>query len=122
MDEDANPLAALVAAHCERSGDTLAAIAARGGMSRQTLSGLVSRQGPKAFPRGVTLERLAKGLDMPIETIRVAAARTALGDPVEEPQRRRVTTLLAHVEGMSDSELDVVLATAKALRRMPRPA
>jgi len=115
---DDNPLADLVAAHCERTGDTMAAIASRGGISRQTLSGLVHRSGPKAFPRHRTLVALAKGLDLPLETVRQLAAESALGEGEAPAPRRLVTVLLGHVDGLTDDELEVVLATARAVKRL----
>lgn len=119
---DENPLAELVTAHCERTGDTLSAIASRGGMSRQTLSGLVNRHGPKSFPRLSTLEALAKGLDMSLDAVRRAAVDTATGQALEAPPRRLVSVLMAHADGLTDDELEVVLATARALRRYPSHA
>lgn len=119
---DENPLAELVTAHCERTGDTLSAIAARGGMSRQTLSGLVNRRGPKSFPRESTLEALAKGLDMSVESVRHAAVATAAGEGLQASPRRLVSVLMAHADGLTDDELEVVLATARALRRYPSHA
>lgn len=119
---DENPLAELVTAHCERTGDTLAAIATRGGISRQTLSGLVHREGPKSWPRHRTLAALAKGLDMPVESVRQIAAETAYGEGETEAPRRLVTVLVAHAEALSDEDLEVVLATARALKQRLRTA
>ena len=118
---DENPLADLVTAHCERTGDTLAAIAARGGVSRQTLSGLVNRQGPKAFPREATLHALARGLDLPYETVRHVAAATAYGEANGHTPRRLVTVLLAQAESLTDEQLEVLLATASALKKHAHP-
>lgn len=111
-----NALAALVEAHCKCTGDSLAAIAARGGLSRQTLSGLVN--GGRTFPRASTLEALARGLDLPYEVVRDAAVRNTLGEPEEEP-RRLVSVLLANVKGLTDDQLEVVVATARAVRKLP---
>lgn len=114
-----NPLATLVTAHCERTGDTLSSIAKRGGLSRQTLSGLVNNQGPKSFPRQQTLQGLAKGLGLPYEAVRQVAAEAALGESEDVPTRRLVGVLLAHAQGLSDPELEVVLATVRALKQLP---
>jgi transcriptional regulator with XRE-family HTH domain len=88
-------------------------------MSRQTLSGLVN--GGRTFPRASTLEALARGLDLPYESVREAAVRNTLGESEDEP-RALVSVLLAHVEGLTDSQLEVVVATARALRKLPAPA
>lgn len=119
---DENPLAELVTAHCERTGDTLTAIAARGGISRQTLSGLIHRPGPKSLPRHQTLVAVAKGLDVSVELVRQAAAETAYGEGEAEPVRRLVSVLVAHVEGLPDEDLEVMLATARALKQHHVPA
>lgn len=110
-------LAELVTAHCESTGDTLSAIARRGGMSRQTLSALVNRDTGEAWPRHTTLEALAKGLGVSVETVRQVAASTKYGNGTEHPARPLVTKLLAHAEQLDDTELEVVLATARALQR-----
>lgn len=113
-----NPLAELVSAHCEQTGDTLAAIAHRGGMSRQTLSGLVHHDGPRAFPRQHTLEALARGLDLPLDAVRQVAAVAAYGEGDDHAQRKLVRALMAQAEGLSDGQLEVVLATARAIKRL----
>jgi transcriptional regulator with XRE-family HTH domain len=115
---DENPLADLVQRHCDRTGDTLAAIAARGGISRQTLSGLVNRQGPKAFPRQQTLEALAEGLGLPFETVRHVAAETAYGPANGAKPRQLVSVLTAQLDALSDGQLEVVIATVRALRNL----
>jgi transcriptional regulator with XRE-family HTH domain len=112
---DENPLALLVTAHCERTGDSLAALAARGGLSRQTLSGLVN--GASTFPRASTLRALAQALDLPYDVIRSAAVANRLGASDEAP-RRLVSVLMAQAESLTDGELEVVLATAAAVKRL----
>jgi transcriptional regulator with XRE-family HTH domain len=109
-----NHLAVLVTAHCERTGDSLAAIAARGGLSRQTLSGLVN--GGRTFPRPATLQAVARGLDLPYEVVRDAAMRNSLGGEEAEP-RHLVSALTAHAEGLTDGQLEVVLAMVRALKK-----
>src|SRR5262245_14804778 len=112
MDES-NPLAVLVTAHMHGTGDSLAAIAARSGLSRQTISGLVN--GSRNVPRTETLQALARGLDLPYEALRDAALRNAVRGEEPEP-RRLVRVLMAHAEGLTDAQLEVVLATARALK------
>jgi transcriptional regulator with XRE-family HTH domain len=117
-----NALAVFVTAHCERTGDTLTDIAARGGMSRQTLSGLVHRDGPKSMPRLQTLEALAKGLGVSVEAVRHVAAAATYGEPDGPQVRRLVATLTAYAETLDDGQLEVVLATARALQKQVAPA
>ena len=72
-----NALQALIAAHCEATGETYADIARRGDMSRQTVSTLATREVLRQTPRAVTLAGLAKGLEVDINVVRAAAARAA---------------------------------------------
>lgn len=114
-------MAELVSAHCRRTGESMAEVAARGGMSRQTLSGLVNRTGPKALPRTATLEALARGLELPFETVRHVAAETAYGEPDEAPDRKLLRTLVAQASALTDAELEAVLAVVRALKRLGHP-
>jgi hypothetical protein len=65
------------------------------------------------------LVALAKGLDLPVETIRQLAAEAALGegDAPAEP-RRLVRVLIAQAEGLTDEELEFLLDTARGLKRL----
>lgn len=114
----ANPLGELVTAHCERTGDTLSAIAERGGLSRQTLSGLVNRDDPQAWPRRSTLAKLAKGLGVSTEYVQQIAT-SAYGNGDGPPTRRLVSVLMAHAEQLDDDQLEVLLATSRALQKQP---
>lgn len=77
-----NALQALIAAHVEATGESYAAIARRGGMSRQTLSTLVGSAGLKQTPRPETLRRLAVGLGLNLNVVRAAAATAAGFDTI----------------------------------------
>lgn len=111
-----NALAELVTAHCERTGDSLAAIAKRGGMSRQTLSGLVNRAEPNVWLRQSTLEALARGLGITPEAVRQVVMGQTYGNGEGAPPRQLLTSLIAHAETLTDPELEVLLATAQALK------
>ena len=116
-----NPIAELVTAHCERTGDTLSDVAARGGLSRQTVSGLVHRDGPKSLPRGETLRGLAVGLGLPVEVVRQVAAESAYGEAANgHAPRRLVSVLISYAERLTDGDLEVLLATARALESAER--
>jgi transcriptional regulator with XRE-family HTH domain len=65
-------------------------IARRGGLPRSTVHNLATLEQMSRPPRPVTLERLAKGLDVPLDIVRGAAA-TAAGlqvwkEPVSDPE------------------------------------
>lgn len=112
-----NALQALIAEHLANTGDTLADIAARGGLPRQTVSGLLNRVEPGGMPRRATLEKLATGLGLSasvvVDAAASAAGRTSLPGAVDH----RVTVLGELARTMPPQHLDVLLATARALQR-----
>lgn len=119
-----NALQELIQQHCAQTGDTLADIAARGHIARQTVSGLVHRDGPKAAPRLATLRGLATGMGLPFETVQRAAVQSAYapsennGDGVHH--RRVVDLLTALTDSLPDHDVSVLIATARAMRANPR--
>lgn len=111
-----NALQELIAQHCDQTGETLADIAARGGMARQTVSGLMHRDGPRAVPRDATLRGLAVGLGLPFEVVRRAAAQATFPEHEDVHQRRIVNLLVALTENLSDAQVSVIVATARAMQ------
>jgi len=61
-------------------------------------------------------------LGVSVELVRQVAAATAYGEGEEPPTRRLVSVLIAHAEELDDNQLEVVLATVRALRRYPANA
>lgn len=115
MEPGLNPLQALIAEHLANTGETLAHIAARGGLPRQTVSGLLNRTHPTGIPRRATLEKLAAGLGLSADVVLDAAARAASDAGTAAPQDHRVTVLIDLARSMPSSQVDVLLATARAL-------
>ena len=114
-----NPLQALITEHMANTGDTLADIAARGGLPRQTVSGLLNRDESGGIPRRSTLQRLATGLGLSLATVTEAAAQTVAhhhGDR-QNPLDHRLAVLVDTAKRLSPHEVDVLLATARALSR-----
>lgn len=72
-----NALQRLIREHVESTGETLADIARRGGMPRQTVSLLANREHMPQTPHAPTLRRLAVGLGVDLNTVRAAAAEAA---------------------------------------------
>jgi transcriptional regulator with XRE-family HTH domain len=108
------PLAELIRNHCDRTGDTLADIAERGDVSRQTLSALVNKTRLEQLPRAATVRKLAKGLGLPYDVVRRVATESTYGED-DSQLRRSVRVLVAYAERMPDSQVEVLLATARAL-------
>lgn len=113
-----NPLQALIAEHMANTGDTLADIAARGGLPRQTVSGLLNRDASGGIPRRTTLQKLATGLGLSLATVTDAAAATASnGTASHSPKDHRIAVLVDVAESLNARDVDVLLATARALTR-----
>lgn len=113
---DPNPLQLLISEHCANTGDTLADIAHRGGLARQTVSALAHRDGPRSMPRTTTLERLAAGMEVSVDVVRRVAQEAAYGPSAQAPSDHRLFVLLDTAETLSTGSVDVLLATARALR------
>jgi transcriptional regulator with XRE-family HTH domain len=113
-----SPLQALIRERLENTGDTLADIAHRGGLPRQTVSGLLARDSRGGMPRRSTLEALAKGLDLPVSVVASAAGKAASLDGEPRPMDQRLIVLTELCRGLPPACVDVVLATARALTRI----
>lgn len=115
--ENENALQVLIREHLTNTTDTLADIASRGGLPRQTVSGLLNRADPGGMPRRATLERLAVGLGLPTAVVIDAAADAAGKRGPDEPPDHRLIVLVGLARDLSPSQVDVLLATARALAR-----
>lgn len=98
-----NALQALIKAHVEATGESYAAIAARGGLSRQTLSTLVGSKGLKQTPRPETLRRLALGLGIDLSIVRAAAA-TAAGFDTINLEDQDALVIVAALRELNDEQ------------------
>lgn len=116
-----NPLQELIRAHCEARNETLADIAKRGGMSRQTLSALMNKGGGAGVPRATTLAKLATGLGLSLRVVQDAASEAALSRVDGDSFDRRVVVLIDHASKLSSDKVDVLLATARALQALDTP-
>jgi transcriptional regulator with XRE-family HTH domain len=113
------PLAALIAERMTNTGDTLADIAHRGGLPRQTVSNLLNRGVSGGIPRRSTLAGLARGLGLSVAVVTEAASRSASpSDDDDAPTSHRVTVLTDCARHMPDRHVDVLLACARALERL----
>jgi transcriptional regulator with XRE-family HTH domain len=112
-----NALQALIAEHLANTGDTIADVAERGGLPRQTVSALLNKDNPGGMPRRSTLERLATGLGLSAATVIEAAAMSAGRTTSASDIDHRVIVLGELARTMPPRKLDVLLATARALQR-----
>lgn len=86
-------------------------IAERSGLSRQAVQTLASGQPGRTTPRPATLEMLARGLDVPIETLRNLAAQDAgYGEIAPE-----LGELVATASQLDKAGLDALASRARAI-------
>lgn len=75
------------------------------------------------MPRAETLAKLAVGLNLSPRVVRDAASEAAAGDLIDDEQfDRRVVVLLDHARRMPPAQVDVLLATARALQALDTPS
>lgn len=116
--QEFNALQRLLLEHCANTGDTLADIAERGGLARQTVSAMLHRDGPRSLPRTATLTKLADGLGVSLRVVREAASEAAYGPSNGRPADHRLAVLQDTAGELSSGAVDVLLATARALRAL----
>ena len=116
-----NALQTLIADHCHGTGDTISDIAARGGLSRQTVSAIAHRDEPGAIPRHTTLRKLATGLGLSLEVVERAAAMAASQADGRDFDALRLAVLMDQARHLNDEQIRVLLATARALNAEDTP-
>lgn len=116
----ANALQELIKRRLEQRGWSYGDVARRGGIPRSTVHHLATTQRAAAMPQQGTLEGLARGLDMPLDTLRLAAAE-ACGihlyhqTPSEGPADPEVDMLIASVARLSPADRRHVAALVESL-------
>jgi transcriptional regulator with XRE-family HTH domain len=77
LEKDANPLQHLIQQRLRDRGWSYGEVARRGGLPRSTVYTLATTRNLVRPPRPATIDALAKGLDVPVSAVRVAAAESA---------------------------------------------
>lgn len=72
-----NALQKLIRERMRELNMTFDDVGKRGGLSRTTVSTIVMKDSPRGTPRHDTLVKLARGLDLPVDVLRQAAAESA---------------------------------------------
>ncbi|MER5176975.1 helix-turn-helix transcriptional regulator [Streptomyces sp. NPDC002896] len=119
----ANALQELVKIRLEQQGWSYGDVARRGGIPRSTVHHLATAERVTRMPQQGTLEGLARGLELPLDSVRRAAAEacgihlyfeepadTATADP-------EVATLIASVQRLSVADRRHVTALIESLLR-----
>ncbi|MFD8811756.1 helix-turn-helix domain-containing protein [Streptomyces sp. NPDC059627] len=128
----ANALQQLIREHLDRKGWSYGDVARRGGIPRSTVHHLATTERVVRMPQATTLEGLAKGLELPLEAVRRAAAE-ACGihvydtSPAADPKGTagaadpEVALLIASVQKLSaDDRRHVTALVESLLDRAPR--
>ncbi|MFJ9347758.1 helix-turn-helix transcriptional regulator [Streptomyces sp. NPDC101237] len=104
----ANALQQLIREHLDRKGWSYGDVARRGGVPRSTVHHLATTERVVRMPQTTTLEGLAKGLELPLESVRRAAAE-ACGIHVYD------TSPGAEPQGAADPEVALLIASVQKL-------
>lgn len=101
-----NALQRLIRMRMAELNRSFSEVARQGGLPRSTVHHLASNSTPGRLPNPATMERLAVGLDVPIDVVRSAAA-TAAG-------------FILSSEAVDDPEIDVLIASLAKLNPQDR--
>ncbi|GGJ66684.1 helix-turn-helix domain-containing protein [Streptomyces brasiliensis] len=119
----ANALQDLVKTRLEQRGWSYGDVARRGGIPRSTVHHLAMVTQLARMPQQGTLEGLARGLELPLDAVRRAAAEACgihlyfengTGTATDDPE---IATLIASVQRLSDADRRHVTALVESLLR-----
>ncbi|MEU1270158.1 helix-turn-helix transcriptional regulator [Streptomyces sp. NPDC005799] len=124
----ANALQQLIRERLDRKGWSYGDVARRGGIPRSTVHHLATADRVVRMPQSATLEGLSKGLELPLDTVRRAAAEACgihvYGSPEasDTPADPEVDLLIASVQKLSSDDRRHVAALVESLldRSSPR--
>ncbi|MEU1479624.1 helix-turn-helix domain-containing protein [Streptomyces sp. NPDC001668] len=129
----ANALQQLIRERLDRKGWSYGEVARRGGIPRSTVHHLATTDRVVRMPQSTTLEGLSKGLELPLDTVRRAAAEACgihvYGTPAGQdpegtarPADPEVDLLIASVQQLSADDRRHVAALVESLldRSTPR--
>ncbi|MGW7365572.1 helix-turn-helix domain-containing protein [Streptomyces sp. NPDC054841] len=118
----ANALQVLVKSRLEQQGWSYGDVARRGGIPRSTVHHLATVERVTRMPQQATLEGLAKGLELPLDSVRRAAAEACgihlyFEEPADTTADPEVATLIASVQRLSTADRRHVTALVESLLR-----
>jgi transcriptional regulator with XRE-family HTH domain len=122
--QSVNPLQRLIQQRLRERGWSYGEVARRGGLPRSTLYTLATTLNLARPPRPVTIDALAKGLDVPVSVVRSAAAEATGLHYYDEPSPPRPPLddqerelLIASIDELSAEDRRHVAALVESLRR-----
>jgi transcriptional regulator with XRE-family HTH domain len=120
-------LSDLIRQHQERTGESYSDIARRAELSKAKIGQLATTK-QNHMPRADTIERIAKGIGLPVRVIQQAALASAGIMPQEYSVEQRVDFLAGILRGFSQDDLETCAAVITALKerrdketRPPKP-
>ncbi|MCZ7460086.1 helix-turn-helix domain-containing protein [Streptomyces sp. WMMC940] len=121
----ANALQELVKSRLEQQGWSYGDVARRGGVPRSTVHHLATAERVTRMPQQATLEGLARGLELPLDSVRRAAAEACgihlyFEETPGTPADPEVATLIASVQQLSPADRRHVTALVESLLRNTR--
>ncbi|WP_406268854.1 helix-turn-helix domain-containing protein [Actinacidiphila glaucinigra] len=117
-----NALQELIKRRLEQRGWSYGEVARRGGVPRSTVHHLATTARVARMPQQSTLEGLSRGLEMPLEAVRRAAAEACgihlyVEDGTGTTPDPEVATLIASVQQLSEADRRHVTALVESLLR-----
>ncbi|MER6068754.1 helix-turn-helix domain-containing protein [Streptomyces sp. NPDC001852] len=108
----ANALQQLIRERLDRKGWSYGDVARRGGVPRSTVHHLATTDRVVRMPQSTTLEGLAKGLELPLDTVRRAAAEACGIHVYGTPADQDADGTAART---TDPEVDLLIASVQQL-------
>ncbi|WUD73258.1 helix-turn-helix domain-containing protein [Streptomyces sp. NBC_00510] len=117
-----NALQELIKRRLEQRGWSYGEVARRGGVPRSTVHHLATTARVARMPQQSTLEGLSRGLELPLEAVRRAAAEACgihlyVEDGAGTTPDPEVATLIASVQQLSEADRRHVAALVESLLR-----
>jgi transcriptional regulator with XRE-family HTH domain len=123
LEQDANPLQRLIRQRLRERGWSYGDVSRRGGLPRSTVYTLSTTRNLVRPPRPATIDALAKGLDVPVSVVRLAAAESTglhYYDHVAAgpgyPGDRERELLIASIDELTPEDRRHVAALVESLR------
>lgn len=113
-------LAELIRQHQDRTGDSYSVIARRADLSKAKI-GQLANTAQAHMPRSDTIEKLAKGLNLPLRVIQQAAMASAGITPEGYSAEQRVDLLASALRELNEDDLDTVAVIIQSLRNRRNP-
>lgn len=108
-------LAELIRKHQDRTGESYSEIARRADLSKAKI-GQLANTSQAHMPRQDTIEKLSKGLQLPLRVIQQAAMASAGITPTDYDSEQRVDMLAAILKELSPEDLDTATVLIQSLR------